>query len=120
MQFSNIIIDDTLGSLLNDGSIFKASVIGVYKFSLFLSLDVSSGYGFEIEVQVNDESMQRFSKNSDEHEFLRSETFEFDFQLILSENDILRNFHLLPFSNPFTIHSHYERYESYHKSLVDT
>ena len=97
MQFSNIIIDDTLGSQLNDGSIFKASVAGLYKYSLFLSLDVSEGYGFEIEVQVNDETMQRFSKNSDEQEFLRSETFEFDFQLILAENDILRDVRLLLF-----------------------
>ena len=79
MQFPNIIIDDSLGSLLNDGSIFKASIAGLYKFSLFLSLDVSNGYGFEIEAKVNGETMQRFSKNSDEQEFLRSETFEFDF-----------------------------------------
>ena len=95
LKFSNIIIDDTLGSLLNDGSIFKTSVAGLYKFSLFLSLDVSEGYGFDIEVQVNSETMQRFSKNSDEKEFLRSETFEFDFQLILAENDILRDVHLI-------------------------
>ena len=113
MQFPNIIIDDTLGSLLDDGSIFKASVAGLYKFSLFLSLDVSSGYGFEIEVKVNNEGMQRFSKNSDEQEFLRSETFEFDFQLILSENDILRNFHLLLFFNQNTIHS-YQQYVMVH------
>ena len=84
-----------MDSLLNDGSIFKGSVAGLYKFSLFLSLDVSNGYGFEIEVQVNSVIMQRFTKNSDEQEFLRSETFQFDFQLILSENDILRNFRLL-------------------------
>ena len=95
LEFSNIIIDDTLDSLLNDGSIFKASVAGLYEFSLFLSLDVSTGYGFEIEVQVNSVTMLRFTKNSDEQEFLRSETFQFDFQLILSENDILRNFRLL-------------------------
>lgn len=84
-----------MDSLLNDGSIFKASVAGLYEFSLFLSLDVSNEYGFEIEVQVNSVTMQRFTKNSDEQEFLRSETFQFDFQLILSENDILRNFRLL-------------------------
>ena len=93
MQFSNVIIDDTLDALLKDGSIFKASVAGLYKFSIFLSLDVSEGYGFEIEVNVNGETMQRFSKNSNEQEFMRSETFEFHFKLILAENDILRKFH---------------------------
>ena len=91
LEFSNVIIDETLNSLLTDGDIFKASIAGLYKFSIFLSLDVTDGYGFEIDVQVNREKMQRFSKYSEE-QFLRSETFEFHFELILSENDILRKF----------------------------
>ena len=91
MKFSNVIFDDTLDSLQENGSIFKAAVAGVYKFSLFLSLDISNGYEFEIEAQVNGEGMQKFEKNSNEQEFVRSETFQFDFQLILAENDMLRN-----------------------------
>ena len=90
MEFPNVIIDDTLDSLSNNSSIFKASISGIYKFSIFLSLDVSQGFGFELEVNVNDVTMQRFKKNSNEKEFLRSETFEFHFQLILAENDNLR------------------------------
>ena len=93
MKFSNIIIDDTLNSLLIDDGIFKASVAGLYKFSLFLSLDISDGYEFEIAIQVNGEIMQRFSKNSDETGIMRLETFAFDFELILNENDLLRQFY---------------------------
>ena len=95
MIFSNVIIDDTLASLQDNDVIFKASIAGRYKFSLFLSLDVSIGYGFEIEVKVNDETRQLLSKNSDEQELLRHETFEFDFELMFDENDVLRKFCLL-------------------------
>ena len=93
MKFSNIIIDDTLNSLLTGDDIFKASVAGLYKFSLFLSLDISDGYEFEIAIQVNGIIMQRFSKNSDETGVMRLETFEFDFELILTESDLLRQFY---------------------------
>ena len=84
-----------MNSLLIGDSIFKASLAGLYKFSLYLSLDVSDGYQFEVAIQVNDKIIRRLSKQSDEKGVMRVETFEFNFEVILTADDLLRNFNAI-------------------------
>ena len=90
--FSDIISDDTLNSISDDSFLFKASIGGHYQFKTFLSLIVSEGYSFDIEVSVNNKAVQWFSQNSNEEEMLRAETFQFNFDLVLTQKDVLRNF----------------------------
>ena len=90
MLFPDVIYDDTLNSISNHQEFFNAPISGLYEFFVFLSIDVSEGFDFEIEVLVNLVKVQSFNKKSPKFGSSRSESFEFYFNLILNENDTVR------------------------------